>query len=132
MLGSKTEINSRTYDPEASNCRFIHTTGLDDALLRFAPLDYPHLLCLVRLDVADMRRLYAFDDADEPLGNLEGDDGGTTMGWVAAVLLCHMLKDVFGEDGASRVVEGFVGGRSEEFGDGDEEDGGSNGEAGGL
>lgn len=70
------------------------------------------------------RQLCAFDDADEHLGNAEGDDGGDGNQVGGSGVIMSHVEGGFGDDSVIRVV----GGGNGEFFDGDEEAGGGNGE----
>lgn len=70
----KAESDAETYDPSKSDSRSIHTTGLDDTLASFATLNYVALLGLAHLDIAGLRRLYAFSDANMVVDEGRGGD----------------------------------------------------------
>lgn len=91
-VGFKAEIDAGTYDPEESDSRSIHTIGLDDALVRFATLDYVYLLGLGRLDIVGLRKLCVFDDVDEMV-----NEGGNEVG--------GGIVTVFNDDAMGVVVE---------------------------
>lgn len=67
-VGLKLEIDSRTYDPKASDSRSSHSVGFNDALISFATLDYAAFLGFGQLHMVGIRQIYMFDNVDEPMG----------------------------------------------------------------
>lgn len=98
--GLKAEIDSVTYDPEASDSWSNHTMGQDDSFVIFATSDYDALLRFVQLDLVGIRQLYVMEDVDEPMGDSVG--GGDT-GVNGAGAGGGIVKNV--EEGAGQNVE---------------------------
>lgn len=93
--GLKAEVDSGSYNPNASDSWSNHTTSLNDALIAFATIDYASLLGLGHLDMVGMRRLCALENVGELSNNIliEGVGGGSggNGGGAAMVMVAWKL-----------------------------------------
>lgn len=92
--GLKAEIDSGSYDPNASDSRSSHTTSLNDVLFDFSTMDHASLLGLGHLDMMVMHQLCSLYEVDEvpddmliegsggDSGGNNGSDGGADDGTV--------------------------------------------------